>query len=205
MLRITLAFLISFTAIVVGCDGGGIGGASWDSKKDIAEVESYQSFISPRLSESIIQNKCIGRSKETWAGLSQHFHDILRSFSFNLERLEARPAELSDFGLTATFHNHRFLVRKKEEVLIKEDLPSVFVMHPMRLGIDDLAGVPVIMVVNKSRASTGRYFVAIYGLDGTPLYKNVLIAWQVWDIKRENSHIDILGCSETRRITMKGN
>ena len=103
-------------------------------------------------------------------------------------------------GFPASFGNHELIIRKDERVIIKENLPSVFVMHPMRLGIDEVNGVRVIMVVNKSRASTGRYFVAIYELDGTPLYKKVLIAWQVWDIKREQNYIDILGCGETRRI-----
>lgn len=148
----------------------------------------------------IIGNECIGKSKDTWADISQHFEDILRTFSFNLERLEMHQTELANFGLSACFSNHELAIRKSERFIIKENLPSVFVMHPMRVGIDEVNGVPVIMVVNKSRASTGRYFVAIYELDGTPLYKNVLIAWQVWDIKRGQNYIDILGCSETRRI-----
>lgn len=205
MLKITLTLFFIITSIITGCDGCGIGGASWDSKKNIAEVESYKSFISPRLVESVFTNKCTGSSEETWEGISQHFYDILRTFSFSIERINRHPIELSEFHLTASFYNHRLLVKKKDKILIDELLPSVFVMHPISLGIDNLYGLPVIMVVNKSRSTTGRYFVAIYGLDGTPFYKNVLIAWQVWDINRENSHIDILGCGETRRITMKEN
>ena len=201
MNRIILVILIIFSVIVLSCDsGGGIAGASWDSKKAIAEVNNYQSYISPRLSETIMGNECIGKSEDTWAGISQHFEDILRTFSFNLERLEMHQTELANFGLSASFGNHELVIRKGERIIIKENLPSVFVMHPMRLGIDEVNGVPAIMVVNKSRASTGRYFVAIYELNGTPLYKNVLIAWQVWDIRLEQNYIDILGCGETRRI-----
>ena len=201
MNRIIIAILVSLSVAVLSCDGGGgIAGASWDSRKAIAEVDKYKSFISPKLSETIIKNECIGKSEATWAGISQHFEDILRTFSFNLERLEQKKTDLTNFGLSASFGNHELIIRKDERVIIKENLPSVFVMHPMRLGIDEVNGVRVIMVVNKSRASTGRYFVAIYELDGTPLYKKVLIAWQVWDIKREQNYIDILGCGETRRI-----
>ena len=192
MQKIILSYVMLLTLLTVGCIAGG----GLDSKKDIEEANNYQRYISPRLSEEIIKNQISCRQPA-------HFEDIFRSFSFHKERIEKRPVELSEFGLTATFKEHEFLVRRKEEVLIKEHLPAVFNMHPMRLGIDKLAGIPVIMVVNKSRASTGRYFIAIYMLDGTPLYKNVLVAWQVKDINRDDIFIDILGCGETRRFTIR--
>jgi hypothetical protein len=176
--------------------GFSVAGGGLDSKKNIEEANNYQRYISPRLSEELIKNQ-ISCSQPA------HFEDIFRSFSFHKERIEKRPVELSEFGFTATFKEHEFLVRRKEEVLIKEHLPTLFNMHPMRLGIDKLAGIPVIMVVNKSRSSTGRYFIAIYMLDGTLLYKNVLKAWQVTDIKRDDSSIDVLGYGETRRFTMR--
>lgn len=204
-MRKTILNLIIFLALLtVGCSigdyGGGIAGGGMDSKKDIEEANNYQRYISSLISEQIIKNqiKCDQLT---------HFDDILRSFSFNKsffkERIDKHPVELTEFGLTASFQNHEFLVQRKEKTLIKEHLPTVFKMPRMNLGIDKLTGTPVIMVVNRSRASTGRYFVAIYMLDGTPLYKNVLIAWQVKDINRDDSFIDILGCGETRRLTMR--
>lgn len=202
----TLIFLL-LTILAPGCDrdsAGGVAGASWDSKKDVAETPNYQGYISPMLSEAVIKNQCHSASSETRAGIAQHFEDIFRSFAFHLEGLEGPPVALGSPGLEASFVNREFLVKKEGEVLIRELLPPVFVMHPMWLGIDELGSVPVIMVANRSRASTGRYFVAIYMLDGTPLYRNVLIAWQVWDIKREANNIDILGCGETREIAMRG-
>jgi len=198
--------LILLVMLVASCDsdsGGGIAGASWDSKKNIAEVENYQGYIASTLSEEIVKNQCHGRSQETWAGIAQHFNDIFRSFAFNLERLEANPTPIPSLGLEVSFKDREFLAKKDGTVLIREKLPSVFVMHPMRLGVDKLDSVPVIMVVNKSRASTGRYFVAVYSQDGTLLYRNVLIAWQVWDIERNTNNINIKGCGETRRITWK--
>lgn len=196
--------LIFLAILVAGCDsGGGIAGASGDSKKNIAEVENYQGYVSPQLSEEIIKNQCRGGIKETWAGISQHFADIFRSFSFHLESLEEKAVEVPSLGLEVSFKNREFLALKDGAALIREKLPSVFGMHPTRLGTDTLGGVPVIMVVNKSRASTGRYFVAIYARDGTLLYRNVLIAWQVWDVGRNDNSINILGCGETRRITRK--
>ena len=198
--------LLLLSILAAGCDrdsGGDVAGASWDSKKNLTEIENYQGYISQILSEVVIKNQCHG-SPETWAGISQHFEDIFRSFAFHLEVLEGHTVALSGFGLEASFKNRELLVKKNGNTLIRDILPSVFAMHPMWLGIDELGGVPVIMVVNKSRSSTGRYFVAIYALDGTPLYRNILIAWQVWDIEREANNIDILGCGETRRITKKG-
>lgn len=196
--------LLLLALLVAGCDsGGGIAGASWDSKKNIAEVEKYQGYISAQLSEEVIGNQCRGRSQETWAGISQHFDDIFRSFSFHLDLLEGSASEIPGLGLDVSFKEREFIAKKGGTPIIQEKLPSVFVMHPMRLGVDKLGSDPVIMVVNKSRASTGRYFVAIYAQDGTPLYRNVLIAWQVWDIERTANNINILGCGETRRISWK--
>lgn len=205
-MRTSIFMFILLAVLVTGCDsdgGGGIAGASWDSKKKIAEVENYQGYVSEKLSESVLENQCRGRSKETWVGISQHFDDIFRSFTFHVERLEGNAVEIPSLGLEVSFNDREFIARKDGTALIQEKLPSVFVMHPMRLGADTLGGIPVIMVVNKSRASTGRYFVAIYAQDGTLLYRNVLIAWQVWDIERTTNSINILGCSETRQITWK--
>ena len=192
------AMLLVFST--VGCPigdwGGGIAGGGIDPKRSIEEVNNYQGYISPLISEQIIKNqiKCDQLT---------HFEDIFRFFSLHVARIDKHPVELTEFGLTVSFQNHEFFVQNKEKVLIKEHLPSVFNMHPIRLGIDKLAGIPVIMVVNKSRASTGRYFVALYMLDGTPLYKNVLVAWQVKDINRGDNFMDILGCGETRRLSMR--
>ena len=203
MRTLTLILLVMLAA---GCDsdsGGGIAGASWDSKKNLAEVENYQGYIAPTVSEVIVENQCHGRSKETWAGISQHFEDIFRSFPFYIERLEGKAVEIPELGLQVSFQNREFIAKKDGVTLIHEKLPSVFVMHPMRLGVTKLGGNSVVMVVNKSRASTGRYFVAIYNQDGTVLYRNVLVVWQVWDIERTTNSINILGCSETRQIAWK--
>ena len=202
---IRLLLLTYFVTLASGCgdDGGGVAGASWDSKKNLAEVDNYVGYTAPQVSETVFQNACHGRSADSWANISQHFDDIFRSFSFSVVRLEGSPVTLSDTGLVATFRNHELLVTKGGAVIIKETVPSVFVMHPMRAGVDKVNGTPVLMVANKSRASTGRYFVAVYSLDGTLLYKNVLSAGQVWDIARGEKHIDILGCGETRRITLQ--
>src|SRR5690606_28885592 len=68
--------LILLVLLIIGCDsdsGGGIAGASWDSKKSLVEIENYQGYIAPTVAEEIVKNQCSGRSKETWAGISQHF------------------------------------------------------------------------------------------------------------------------------------
>jgi hypothetical protein len=207
----TLALLFC-VVLVPGCDGGsqgiGIAGASWDSKDTLAELEMFQPYISPRIAEVVVENECRactseGCSSKTWAGISQHFEDIFRSFAFHVYRLEGTPISIPTLGLEASFVNKQFELTRNGEVITRESLPTAFGMHPTRLGVDKLGGAPIIMIVNKSRATTGRYFVAIYDSDGAALYRNVLIAWQVWDIEWKARSINILGCSETRTITMK--
>lgn len=200
--------LILLVLLIIGCDsdsdsGGGIAGASWDSKKSLVEIENYQGYIAPTVAEEIVKNQCSGRSKETWAGISQHFDDIFRSFPFYIEQLENNAKNIPELGFQVSFKNREFIAEKNGVTLIYEKLPAVFAMHPIRLGVIKFGSNSVVMVVNKSRASTGRYFVAIYNQDGTVLYRNVLVAWQVWDIESTTNGINILGCSETRRITWK--
>jgi hypothetical protein len=196
----TLLLLIVSLAVLSGCDNRiGIGGASQDSKESAAEVENYQRYISPKLSETLSRNQCRGPSTD-W---SQHFEDIFRSFKFSLKRVDEYPVAIEKYGLTVSFQNREFRVLKNDGIKIREVLPSVFTMHPIWLGIDQLEGVPIMMTANRSRASTGRYFLAIYTLDGELLYRNVLMGRDVWNIDRHANGIDILGCGETRRITMR--
>jgi hypothetical protein len=198
--------LLVLACLTCACErfGGGIAGASWDSQRDRAEVENYQGYTSPRLSEVVVGNNCNGNSSDTFAGISQHFEDIFRTFSFHHEGIGSTPVEIPNTGAITSFAGGNFKIEKAGKLLVQEPLPAVF-RRPMWLGCDTLSGVPVIMVINKSRASTGRRFVAIYTFDGTLLYRNVLVTWQVWDIKRNANTIEILGCSETRKISIKGN
>jgi len=191
-----LAPLALLLLLASGCDGAGVAGAGRDPDQGKIEADAYPAFISPRLSESVLPNPCNGQG---FAGLSQHFDDILRAFAFHRETVGQTPVELPDHALQASFKNHEFLVKKHGEVLIREDLPSVFAAEPM-LGTDVVGGVEVIVLTDRARSTTGRYFIAIYSMDGTPLYKKVLKAWQVWDIDRDAQHIDVLGCGETRRL-----
>jgi hypothetical protein len=189
MHKVSIFILVLF---LTACDGMGIGGASWDSEKAVEEVNSFEGYISPNLSEQLINGQC--------TDVSQHFEDILRAFDFNVQRVEG-DVNLTSYGLTVSFRDHQFLVKKGEEVLINENLPSVFIMHPIRLGIEKLNGENILMVINKSRSTTGRYFIAIYTLEGTVLYKKVLTSAQVWDVNKTDSYIDIMGCKEIRRLS----
>ena len=86
---------------------------------------------------------------------------------------------------------------------ISESLPSVFSGRFVTLGVGKVSAESVFLIVCRARATTGLTFVALYAPDGTTLYKAVLKSVQVWDIRVAGHSIDILGQSETRRITMK--
>jgi hypothetical protein len=195
LLAATVALLLA------GCGGGGgIAGASWDSSSNLAEVEAYPAHISPRLRETVQANAC-GSSHDDAQEFAQRFEDVFTDFVFNIERLDEVPVLLPGTGIEVSFRDRTFVAVRHGEPLISEPLPTVFSMRPPELGIGELGGNPVILLRNRSRSSTGRHFVAIYALDGTALYRSVLVAWQVWDIEPTDAGIALVGCGETRLIT----
>jgi|CXWL01.1.fsa_nt_gi hypothetical protein len=194
-MNIRIVSLLPSLVLLVGCDSYGVAGASRDSKRRLADVNNYKPFMSSSISEQVIRapNPIV----------TQHFEDIFRSFALSAPRIDGNPVTLPSHGLTATFKNHELIIQDKHKILVNDPLPSVFDMHPLRLGVDEIGGVKVIMVVNKSRASTGRYFVALYRLDGTALYKRILTTGQVWDISKGPDHIDIQNRQYSLRLAFK--
>ena len=179
MLRIALA--ISLLA-VSGCDGGGIAGAGFDSEAMVREAEQYRSYVSPLLQETV--------ERDCEDGLTQQFESMFSDFRASYPRIEEQPIHIAELEAAASSQENVFALRRKHTYLVREQLPSVFYMHPVSLGVHSLSGHDLIMISTKSRATTGLYFVAIYGSDGTPYYKSVLSGGQVWDIRAAQKHIE---------------
>ena len=187
--------------ILAGCGGGwGVAGASWDSDDDLAEVDAYEGHIASGLTEVVRDNPC-GSAVAGSFGVQQRFDDVFSDFPFSIERLEAVPVELPETSITVAFRDRTFVATDNGRPLISETLPAVFSMRPPALGVGQLGGRPVILLINRSRATTGRVFVAVYSMDGATLYRDVLGSGQVWDIQPSGGGIDVIGCGETRRIT----
>jgi len=186
-----------------GCDkfgckelGGGIAGAGRDSGSRRRAVDNYEGMRSPLIRVSVFDNPPLPTPK-------QHFPDILRSFPISVERVDERIIHIPHTNFRAQYKRNRFKLRNGDTVVIEEQLPAVFNMHPLRIGVGTLGGRGIVMLINKSRSSTGRYFVAIYGQDGEDLYKRVLRTGDVWDVKATADAIDLIGAKKTRRITIK--
>jgi len=185
--------------MLAGCGAGwGLAGASWDSARDLAEVESYEAHIAAGLTETVQDNSC-GNAGDTTFAVEQRFDDVFNDFAFSIERLEAVTA-LPGTAIEVAFRDRTFVATDNGKPLISETLPAVFGMRPAALGVGDLGGRRVILLINRSRATTGKAFVAVYALDGTTLYRNALSSGQVWDILPSAGGIDVIGCGETGRI-----
>lgn len=187
--------------ILYACDSStkfGVAGSSWDSNEAIAELNEEKEFISERIKKETLWNECGGTNAKKLNEHTQHFSDIFRKFQFSSESVGKNWIEVSNFSFSYT--NNIFRGKKEGVDIIQEKLPLVFNMHPIRLGIDSLGDMRIIMIVNKSRATTRRYFVGIYSQDGDLLYRNVLTTKQVWDISKDETGINILGCGETIRL-----
>ncbi|MDI6810028.1 MAG: hypothetical protein QME66_13870 [Candidatus Eisenbacteria bacterium] len=196
MLRSIMVFVASCLALI-GCRyiGGGVAGASFDPIWQVKAAKRYPAMVS--------SNKVtVSVARLTGEQPPQLFDDIMHAFPVRQDRVEDSFMPIAGTGLEARYHKCHLDIRSGHAVLINEKLPKVFNMHPVRLGMGTVASQSLIMIVNKSRASTGLYFVALYTAQGVPLYRGVLGAGQVWDIRTTDNGVDILGHSEIRRITM---
>lgn len=188
--------MLASAMLLVACDGGGIAGAGFDRKAVVEEAESYQAFVSPFVHESIAPtcNKDI----------QQQFEEMFRQFRVRYPRIEEEAVQIDLGNTLAWYRNNLFEVQTDGKPIIREQLPVAFYMHPMSMGIHSVGGREIMMISNKSRATTGLYFVGIYGADGAPYYKRVLSAGDVWDIGVSEERVEILGHCDTRILTFEG-
>ncbi len=84
-------------------------------------------------------------------------------------------------------------------------LPHAFLMHPLSVGLASINGKSLLMTANRSRASTGRVFLAIYTTDGGLLYRNVLSSGQLWDAAIVQDAVVLVGCGESRVLRVLDN
>lgn len=189
---------VTLSLAAVGCRyiGGGIAGASFDPIWQVKAAEQYADMVaSNRVTVTV--------ARLTGAQPPQLFDGIMHAFPIRQEHIQSAFVPVADTGLAARYRKNEFELQKNNAPVLCEKLPKVFTMHPVRLGMGTVGSQPVIMIVNKSRASTGLYFVALYTLDGDPMYKAVMKSSQVWDIRTADGMIDIMGWYEIRRITVK--
>ncbi len=192
-----ICVILSLFVFQGGCKivGGGIAGASYDSVWRRREADNYVITMSTDIRESVVDNDAL-------ISPEQHFVDIMRSFPKSVERVDEALVHIPRTNFTAQYRRNTFILSDGDKLIVEEQLPSVFNMHSVRLGIGTLSGRGIIMVRNASRASTGRDFVAIYSQSGEVLYRRVLRSGQVWDIRAKADVIEIIGAKKTRRITI---
>ena len=183
---------------VIGCDyiGGGIAGASFDPPWQVKAAKRYVETVATNEISVVL----LPLNDEQ---PPQLFEEIMDKFPINENHIDAEWTPVIGTSFNARYREHRFELREGNVVIISEKLPNIFNMHPVRLGIGTVASTPMIMIVNKSRSSTGLYFVGLYTTKGAPLYRAVLGAGQVWDIRPYNGGINIYGHSEIRNISIK--
>ena len=184
-------FIILVTFVIFGCDVN-IGGAGFDDANIKSELDSYPNFISDNLSETTLEN-C--GEKPT-----QQFEKMFDDFPFSIQVVE-NTSKTFYKNFSASFINRVLVIQNENsKTIVTETLPSAFYMHPVSLGVAELGGHTVIMVSDKSRATTGRYFIAIYLENGEAIYKKILTSGDVWDISIIENSIHILGSCNTKII-----
>ena len=188
--------IVSLLALAACAERGApdVGGAAFDEKSLVAEVNSYPSFIAPIVSEDVSES-CPGTATQQF---DKMFDDSRESYSTS----GAKPVELGTHQLQVSFANQVFIIANGQKELVRNQLPRAFYMDEMWVGIDQLGGNDVIAVSTRTRSTTGRYFVGLFTLDGEPLYRRVLTAGDVWDIKRSDAGIVVLGACSKRLLSV---
>lgn len=171
-------------------------GASFDPAWRIKAANNY----SPTIAADIIDIDILPQNEER---PPQLFDEIMHAFPIHIKRVDEKFVSITNTPYSARYRSNTFTLKNGDTVIIEEHLPKLFNMHPIRLGMGEVGSRQIFMIVNKSRSSTGLYFVGLYDADGSPLYKVVMKSSQVWDIRLSDSHIDIMGWAEIRRITIK--
>ncbi|MEI8140267.1 MAG: hypothetical protein WCI03_10410 [bacterium] len=149
---------------VAGCRyiGGGIAGASYDPTWQVRAARLYgEGVASNRLAVTV--------APLTGEEPPQLFGGIMHAFPIREEMVGETFVPVAGTGLAARYSKNRFEILRDKVTVISEELPRLFNMHPVRMGMCTLSSQPVIMIVNKSRSSTGLYFVTLYTAAGVPL------------------------------------
>lgn len=191
--------IIALLPLATGCliVGGGIAGAGADPIWRVQSAKNYDEYKSEKIRVALNPNP--EAEPPEW-----YFDDVMRNFAASVERVDSDFTAIPDTDFQARF-NHSdqklFELRDSNATIIIERLPKVFCMHPLQLGTGTVANTNVVMILNRSRATTGLYFVGLFTLQGEPLYKAVLKPYEVRDIHVTKDTIEILGECETRKIT----
>ncbi|MCE9581264.1 MAG: hypothetical protein K8T20_01980 [Planctomycetes bacterium] len=178
-------------SVVTGC-GFGIAGAGWDSDSSVLEAMRYWTRLGEGVSV-VATSAPRGQSQQHVGSRLSEFPNFTR-----LDDGEQRTIETCELE----FSHQRFTMRKGEVHLIDVQLPSIFYMHGLEVGSDEVAGRRIWVISSHSRATTGLVFVGIYGENGEILFDAVLRSGEVWDIQETERGIAILGADSKSEVVL---
>ncbi len=199
-MKLAFQSLVATTMLLAsGCLilGGGIAGAGADPFWRVAAAKNYDEYISDRIEIEIVPNATA--EPPTW-----HFEDVMRNFPASVDVVGAEYEAIAGTAFQARYNasNRKFFeLRNSDATVIYERLPKVFYMRGPQLGIGKVADTEVVMILNRSRATTGLYFIGLFTVQGEPLYKATLKPYEARDVRVTANTIEILGECETRKIS----
>jgi hypothetical protein len=198
MRRVLVASAVLGVSFLAGCSivGGGIAGAGYDPIWQVKSAEAYRPLVSPMVAETVTPNAAGERPQP-------HTGDMMRTFPAQVESLGEETVSIPGSSLSARYDKRVFALHNKGALVLSQELPAVFDVRPVRLGYGVFSGCPVVMIVNRSRSSTGLCFVGLYTARGGALYTAVLKGSDVWDVRASGDTIDILGARRVRRIAFR--
>lgn len=156
-----------FLLMIIGCgDNFNVAGSSYDEEEDVVALEHYENYINPNWSEVV---SFVDDNKSQHIASGGRFRDF-KVFDYYIDKT---PKRINN--LFFVYESFIFSVYdNNENIVIQHRLPRVFNMRPIWMGIGEIDNQDVIVAVNKSRATTGKYFVGIWKINGSIIYTDVL-------------------------------
>jgi len=179
-----------------GCSiiGGGIAGAGWDSVWARRSAENYVGFSSPRV--EIKTEASTIHSGLTWS----EFNSLLSSpFPQHGTVSPNQSARLANWEIL--LRPAHVQITFPDGAKLDEPLPSVFRARPFQFAACTLGGEPILILLNRARATTGLCFLGLYTRDGNRLLTRVFPRQAFWMVHTMQDALVIE--SDKQRITIR--
>lgn len=193
LILISLLTLALSVVVPLPFIGGGIAGGGMDPFWVRREAENYRGFVSPAVTVTLLADS---------SASEQHDRDkLLHRFAATTSVNEGVPTSFA--GGTITWHEQRLTVTEGNRVLVSEKLPAAFYYSALQVASIDIHGVPCLLFLTYTRASTGKVWIGLYRADGDRLFLATRSRGEVWDITPSPDGFTFVGHSESTRITLQ--
>jgi hypothetical protein len=171
-----------------------VAGASRDTDGEVRRADEFKESIAPGYE---IKSDLNSRAKE------QHIGKLLSEMRDWTVIQPGTERDVSTVKVRFSRGTIKLILTETGDTKII-NFSDLFDVHPIEVAFCTVGkeeGGQCLVMVNKSRASTGLYAIAIFSMrQGDIVYQGVLRGFEVWDISEFNDQIIIIGNNSAKII-----